>query len=495
MAFHLITHSRTIGRTIPIYIGAVLLLVVSVEVDAQSRPITTDPGSHVRFGPRTSDPEQRHFELARVRQRYGKMAEARLQKAGRQISAAGTEKAEVTLAFWHIMNYEGPREVLAAAVKRFEAAHPTVKVNVQTFENDAYKTKLSIEMNSGTPPDVFFTWGGGGLATFAKAGKVVDLTDGVNRGGWRERLLQVPLDFCSYKGRVYAVPVDLACVPVWYNSDLFAEHGLTPPRTFAELLAVCRKFRAEGITPIALGNKKQWPGAFLFIYLATRSGGSQLFLDAAARKPGAAFDDPAFVNAGKRLQELINAKAFSVGFNGIDTGHARTQFLNGEAAMYVMGTWLVARVKKEGKDFLPKMKCFSFPAIADGKGDPTTIAGGVNCGFAVSSTCRNPKQAVELLRFLTDEKVGEEWCRIGRIPALRVKDEALVRLPAATCAALDLLKKAKRMQPYYDQYLLPRLAEEHKKTTQGLFARTITPREAAQRMEKLAQELARQSPK
>ena len=44
---------------------------------------------------------------------------------------APSEKTEAdvkTLTFWHIMNYSGPKEVLEGAVKRFEAAHPGVKV-------------------------------------------------------------------------------------------------------------------------------------------------------------------------------------------------------------------------------------------------------------------------------------------------------------------------------------------------------------------------------
>ena len=65
------------------------------------------------------------------------------------------EEADVkTLTFWHIMNYSGPKEVLEGAVKRFEAAHPGVKVIVQTFENDAYKVEsgLTREIVEGSSP-------------------------------------------------------------------------------------------------------------------------------------------------------------------------------------------------------------------------------------------------------------------------------------------------------------------------------------------------------
>ena len=396
------------------------------------------------------------------------------------------EEGAVTLTFWHIMNYEGPREVLAAAVQRFEADHPGVKVEVQTFANDAYKQKLQVEMASNTPPDVLFTWGGGMLAEFARAGRVVRLDQALSKDGWRARFIEQALSICSTAEGTYAVPLDLSVVPLWYNRGLLAKHGVEPPATFAELLAACESLKRAGVTPIALGNRNVWPGAFHFIYLAARQAGAELFLDAARGREGASFADPAFVAAGENLRRLVEADAFSTGFNGLEEGIAQSRFLAGEAAMYLMGTWLVAHVKGQQPDFLDQLACMPFPVVAGGKGDASTVVGGVNCGFAVSANCTHPDLAIELLRYLTAEEVAAEWCTIGRIPALRMDEAQLAKLPAPTRAAQALLAKAARLQPYYDQYLPPRLGEEHKKTTQGIFAGTVTPQEAADRMARLA---------
>jgi len=184
-----------------------------------------------------------------------------------------------------------------------------------------------------------------------------------------------------------------------------------------------------------------------------------------------------------------DARVFSPGYNGIEDNDARTQFLTGRAGMYLMGTWLVARARKQSPGFEQKLGCFPFPSVTDGCGDASTVVGGVNCGFAVSTACKRQDDAVELLRFLTDARVATEWCRIGRIPAVRVSEEDLLQLPEPARKALALLRNAKHLQPYYDQYLPPRLAEVHKNTTQELFAGTMTPDEAAQRMEQCACEL------
>lgn len=392
----------------------------------------------------------------------------------------GADTRPVKLQLWHIMNYSGPREVLARAVERFESSNPDCEVQIQTFENDSYKVKLSVEMASGTMPDVMFTWGGGHLAEAVKAGKVLDLTAFLGENGWRERFIDSAVNLCSRDGRIYGVPLDLSVVMLWCNREIFRQQKLPFPREYTELLSDCAKFRQCGIEPCALGNKNQWTGAFYFCYLANRCGGTELFMRAA--EDGTLFSDGAFVRAGEMVQELVNAKAFPVGFNGMDDGPARARFLSGKSAMFLMGSWVVARVMTEKPEFLKQMAAVPFPTVKDGKGEPTTVLGGVNCGFAVAKSCKYPDKAVELLRFLTDENVVSEWCEIGRIPALKTTPEQEAKLPEPTREAVQALRNAASLQPYYDQYLTPRVAVEHKNTTQNLFAGTMTPKEAADKM-------------
>jgi len=390
--------------------------------------------------------------------------------------------AQTTLTFWHIITYT---DVLDKAVARFEQAHPGVKVKVETFDNDSFKQKLNVEMASGSPPDVFFTWGGGALQAHVRAGRVLDLTDAMN-AGWADRFVPAALDFGRFNSRLYAAPLDLACVPVWYNAALFEKHNAAPPKTWDEFMALCARFRAAGVTPLALGNRQRWPGAFYFVYLAARLGGTDLFINAASRKPGASFEDAAFIAAGERLVAMTRANCFGPGVNGVEDDDARTRFLNGEAAMYLMGTWVVARAQKERPEFLPNLRLFPFPAVAGGKGDPSTVVGGVNCAFAVSKTCKQPGLAVELLKALTAPEVAEAWAGIGRIPAVQAGAQALERLPQPTRDALALLQAAKTIQPYYDQYLPPRLAEVHKDTTLEMLAGALSPADAAPQMEQAA---------
>jgi raffinose/stachyose/melibiose transport system substrate-binding protein len=117
------------------------------------------------------------------------------------------------------------------------------------------------------------------------------------------------------------------------------------------------------------------------------------------------------------------------------------------------------------------------------------VVGGVNAGYAVSSKCASPDLAVRLVLELTSVRTARAWAGTGRIPALRKKLVAEFLTPETRDPAA-VLESASAIQLYYDQALSPELAEVHKSTTEGLFAGTKTPEEAARTMEEKARAIA-----
>jgi raffinose/stachyose/melibiose transport system substrate-binding protein len=412
---------------------------------------------------------------------------------------AATPPARKEITFWHINVTNPTRKVIEDAVGRFEDAHPDAAVKSEPAKNDNYKQKLSQAMASGTAPDVFFTWGGGVLKSFVDQRQVADLTAAVASDNVTRRILPAALQFGTVRGKVYAVPMDVSAVVMWYNRDLFEKRGIRVPETFQELKSACAELRKAGITPIALGNKDKWPGAFYFVYLATRIGGTKPFTDAAGRAPGGTFEDPCFVQAGQALRELVNLKAFNDGANALSYDDARQLFVHEKAAMMLMGTWMLSDLRSDTQDaageashFMDKVGCFAFPSVAEGRGRPGTIVGGINSAYAVSSRSGYPKESFDLLKELISDTTALKWAQTGRIPALRPEFLTGLLDPLVLPAA-RLLFDAPEIQLYYDQYLPPELAEMHKSATQSLIAGTQTAEEAARSMEKLASELASKS--
>ena len=162
----------------------------------------------------------------------------------------------------------------------YMAAHPNVTIEITVLENEAFKTKLTTVMQSGEPPDIFQSWGGGVMNEYAKAGLLKDITADLDAdgGAWRDTFAPGALGVYSYQGKNYGVPWDMGMIGFWYNKDLFAQAGITaPPTTWTEFLDDVKALKAAGITPIALGEGDKWPGMHMWAYLVTRLGGQGKF--------------------------------------------------------------------------------------------------------------------------------------------------------------------------------------------------------------------------
>lgn len=395
----------------------------------------------------------------------------------------GQDAREITL--WNIQTNPATARVLAGAIGRFEIAHPGVIVKPAVVENDQYKPKFRRATATKSLPDVFHTWGGGQLAEIVRLNQVKDLTDAAAADNITKRIMPAALDIATVDGRLYAVPMDVSVVVMWYHKSLFAKAGIEPPQTWEELKSACAKLQKTGVTPIALGNKDKWPGAFYFSYLAVRLGGTKPFADAASRAggPGApGFEHPSFIEAGRMLQDFAKAGYFTKGADALGYDEARSMFLSGNAGMMLMGTWLLADVKPE---LLADIDCFAFPEVPGGKGDPKIVVGGINSAYAVSAAATYPRDAMALLKELTSDLTEQQWGETGRVPALR-PELAEGMVSTAAYPAARLLYQAPQIQLYYDQALNSELSELHKDTTQSIIAGTQTPEVAAREMEQAA---------
>jgi raffinose/stachyose/melibiose transport system substrate-binding protein len=389
---------------------------------------------------------------------------------------------EVTLTLWDIRTAaDQATPAVKAAIERFEADNPNVTIEHVPTQNDNYKTKLRTAMSADNAPDLFMTWGSASLERYVDAGKVYSLKSHMTED-WKDNFMPAAMDLGRVDGEMYGVPVtNVSPALVWYRTDLFEKYGLEVPETYEELKNVVKTFTDNGITPFALANKNKWPGSMYFMYLVDRIGGPEALQKAISRE--GAFNDKAFIEAGRRIQELVKMGAFPEGVNGLDenASQSRTLLYTDRAAMYLMGSWAYSGIKNEAPDMVDQFSFFNFPEIKSGKGDPSNLVGtpGDNY-YSVSTKAENKDAAVKFLHYLTDAKMGEKLIEIGNIPPFRGVgekiDEPIMK------KIYNTSQKASHIQLWYDQ-TLPYL-----NTTQALFGMEMTPEEAANQMEAAAKE-------
>jgi raffinose/stachyose/melibiose transport system substrate-binding protein len=408
--------------------------------------------------------------------------------AGTAFSASTASAADSkVITVWDLQTLPGAVKVIRDAGDRFEAAHPGYKVEDTHIQNDAYKAKLKIAFGANEPPCVFSTWGGGPLREYVAAGQVVDLTPMLDKDpAFKDRFLPASFGAVTVDGKIYGMPAENSGVAlIFYNKELFAKLGLTPPATWDDLLKVIDTLKKNNVAPFALANKGKWPGSMYYGYLVDRIGGPEAFAKAAQRKPGGSFEDPAFVEAGKRLQELVKLDAFAKGYNGLDwdVGGARRLLYSDKAAMELMGSWEASIIRSENPEFFKKLGFFTFPSVPGGKGDPKNVLGTLGDNFiSVAASCPEKDAAVELVKMLTDDKAAA-----GRLADSRIMPLKDIKVEDPFMADIfKTITQAPSVQLWYDQELPPNMGELHKDTSQALFGLSATPEEVAKKMEDAA---------
>ncbi|MGH9213268.1 MAG: extracellular solute-binding protein [Acidimicrobiales bacterium] len=385
----------------------------------------------------------------------------------------------VTIEWWHIQNNDPGLSLWEDLAAEFEADHPNVTIDITVYENEAFKTAIAPRLQAGDPPDLFQSWGGGGLMEQVDADLVQDVTDDVEP--WIGDLNTAAVDLYQVDDRQYGVPFDLGLVGFWYNTDLFEQAGVdAPPETWDELLDDVEQLQDAGITPIAMGEGDKWPGMYWWAYLALRNGGPDPMLEAGE---SGSFDGEPFVEAGEQLEDLVALDPFQEGWQAAvwdGAGGQAATLATGDAAMLLMGQWAPGTINAnsaDGQGLGEALGWFPFPEVEGGDGVTTEVFGGAN-GFAVGRDA--PPEAVEFLEYVTSLDVANRWgeTNSGILP-VTLGSEGSITDPYLQ-DVIAARGEASYVQAYLDQAYDPELGLFINDAIEQLYAGQASAEEVAQ---------------
>jgi len=364
-------------------------------------------------------------------------------------SSVGTaaEQQSVTLVWWHNVTQGPGLKLYKNIATEFQKKYPNVTIKAVPLQNEQFKTKIPIALQSDSPPDVFQSWGGGGLVDQQKAGKVANVTKyvapwiktiGGSAAGWQ------------VNGQQYATPYSVGVVGFWYNKALFRQAGVSSiPRTWPQFLAAVAKLKNADITPIAIGSKDEWPDAFYWDYLAVKLCSKKVMQQSAVTY---SFRDSCWLKTGQYLQRLIDLEPFQDGFLATPAQQGATSsaglVANGNAAMELMGHWnpgVMQSLTPDNK--VPSfLGWFPFPDIPGGKGVKGSLLGGGD-GYACSWKAPQPACA-QFLAYIDSLSVQRRVGASGFGLPVRRGSESSVKDPN-----LKTVLKFRSSSPFIQLYL------------------------------------------
>ncbi len=380
-------------------------------------------------------------------------------------STVPAEKTKIKVSCWGIATDKNSI-ILKDTVDLFNQTNKSnTEASFEITEQEQYKTKIAALIAAGETPDVFNTWSAGFLKPYVQAGKVYDLTDMLNKDTeWKSRYVPGVYNALMFDGKVYGLPTTQTVVLLYYNKEIFDKYSLTEPKTYDDLKNIITVLNKNNVTPIALGNKAPWVGALLSELLVNRIGGTEPY-DKVYNGTGT-WEDPAFIEAGKLLQELIKMNAFPKGFNALDNDPSRADFVAGKAGMHIMGSWAIQQLYPEMKE---KLGVCKFPEITGGKGNADSWVGQPDQSFAVSAQAKSPEAAAEFIKLVSDPSVQKKLSEEGNLVATNIElDPAKVN--PVCIKANDLLKDMKTLFVFYDIGLGPTIGNEFNNTIQAITA-------------------------
>ena len=250
-----------------------------------------------------------------------------------------------------------PRKAFEDIVAKFQAANPDIEVQLNTTEHEAFKTAVRTILAADKGPDVATWFAGNRMAGFVADGLFLDISDVWSQEGWANTMSST-MPSVTFGGKQYAVPYSYYQWGVYYRKDVYEANGISIPKTYDEFLDNCKKLSAKGVASVAIGTKYLWTAAGWFDYINLRTNGLDYHIDLMLGKTK--YTDEGVVNTFKNWAKAIEAGCFMDDHQNYSWQEAQAPLINGEAASYLIGNFIVNNLPEETQK---QLDFYQFPPI------------------------------------------------------------------------------------------------------------------------------------
>ncbi|HZT92088.1 MAG TPA: ABC transporter substrate-binding protein [Gaiellaceae bacterium] len=336
--------------------------------------------------------------------------------SGTKSGVAGAQKTVVNKAVSGTITFDGiwtgsEATDFGDVIKAFNKVYPKVKVKYNPLGNNL-TTVLSTAITGGHPPDMADIAQPGYVKQLVSQGKLKPITYakgaiGANFGkSWQQ--------LGTFNGKLYALVFKASNKSLlWYNVPVFHQAGVTPPKTWKQLLRDATTIKASGVPPYSIGGADGWTLTDLFENIYLRTFGVAKYNALAAHK--IKWTDPSVKTALLEMQKILLQPGYLAGgtsgalqytFNDSVTN----AFSNPpKAAMvfegdFVSGVILSSTKAKPGSGF----NVVPFPAITPG---PDATAVEISGDLFV--TFRDNPAIEAFVKFLATPQAAAAWAKHG----------------------------------------------------------------------------------
>jgi multiple sugar transport system substrate-binding protein len=320
-------------------------------------------------------------------------------------ASSSIDKTPVTLTMWDLWS-GAEKKAFDSQIARFEKKYPWITVNqIQqpNTNNDTFDPNLVNAIKGGNAPDVAMPFGPDYVGQYCSSGLWEDLTPYMKADHISiSDFAPAAVSYTNWKGAQCALPSLTDAYGLYYNKDMLAKAGISPPKTMAELMTDAKKLTVrnpDGTIKIAgfvpLNFWEELGPADL-----ARAWGAKWFN--AQNQPILA-TDPGWAHALYWQKQLVDW----YGYNNIEKFYATyspaefsatNAFENGKVALMFDGEWRTAFIHREA----PKLNYGTsfFPAAVQSAYGSGRVGGTI---IGIPKGSKHPQQAWLLVKFLATD--------------------------------------------------------------------------------------------
>jgi alpha-glucoside transport system substrate-binding protein len=333
------------------------------------------------------------------------------------ISAKPTKKhagSIEVLSLWGGSEKDAFLKVTAAFTKK-------TGIKVEYTSARDFIPEVRTRLAAGNPPDIGILPRPGYIGTLAKQGALKTLSSlGLSNSAMAANYSAGWLKLGSSGGKLYGVPAKANSKSViWYKPNSFKKYKFKIPKTWNQLLAITKKYKAKGLVPWSVGagpSQSQWTLTDWFENIYARTAGPAKYQALFTGK--LKFTDPSVANAARIMTQIINNKYVLNGVQGV-LGQSFVGSITD-----VFGTSPKAQLFFEGgfvggialsKDVNPNLKpgvsinSFPWPTIKASLDHPVVGAADFAAAFKDNADVR------AFLKYISTGAAGSIWVSTGAV--------------------------------------------------------------------------------
>lgn len=321
---------------------------------------------------------------------------ATLAFAGGQDEGSMADGATITIESWRNDDLSIWQDQIIPA---FNAQYPDIEVLFQPLPPAEYNAALNAKLEGGTAGDLITARPFDASLALFQEGHLAELSDlpgmenfsELAKGAWTT----------DDGSEVFAVPMASVIHGFIYNADIFAELGLSEPKTVDEFFAVLDAIRADGrYAPLAMGTNDLWEAATM----GFQNIGPNYWNGEAGRKAlldgSQALTEPEYVAVWEQLARW--GEYLPSGFQAQTYPDSQNLFTLGRAAIYPAGSWEIS-LFNEQTDF--EMGVFP-PPLPAGQ-DTLYISDHTDIALGMNPATKHPEAARTFLEWMTTAEFAE----------------------------------------------------------------------------------------